>query len=498
MVERFVGFEYGIGVELKPVIGQNEERAMLELEREGNGIQMCDGMARRTWLSLGTLGAVGLTLPQWWASTAHGGDSTTPGARLPVTKPSAKACIQIYLTGGPGQHETWDMKPEAPTGIRGEFRPIDTSVSGFRVCEHLPRLAQQAHQYAIIRSLTHTGLSHSTSMYHMLTGHIHPSPGSLRHPAKSDMPGVGCNAGRFLKHPAYLPPYVGLPAIVNEEDGLPIPGQDAGILGETHAPFRVLGDLTRPDFRVPVLELAQGLSRERLDRRVALREVVDRQREHLAQEQTGRAVDIAYERAVNLLVSPKTEEAFNLSREPAALREKYGDHHFAQALLLARRLVEQGVPFVTVYWTSRFQADNQHWDTHFNQHVRMREHLLPHFDKAVSAFLDDMTQRGLLDETLVTWWGDFGRTPKINGQGGRDHWGFCQSVGLAGGGIKGGLVYGSSTKDGGYPETCPVTPDDLAATMFHCLGIDHTQHMHDLQGKPVRPSYGEPVFGVLA
>src|SRR5262249_53269254 len=175
-----------------------------------------------------------------------------------------------------------------------------------------------------------------------------------------------------------------LPLIVTEEDGLPIAGQDAGILGERHAPFRVLGDLTRPDFRIPALELAQGLSRERLNRRVALREAVDRQVEHLAHEQAGRAVDVEYERAVSLLVSPRTELAFDLSREPAALRERYGDHHFAQALLLARRLVEHGVPFVTVYWASRFQSDNQHWDTHFNQHVRMREHLLPHFDRALS------------------------------------------------------------------------------------------------------------------
>ena len=266
---------------------------------------------------------------------------------------------------------------------------------------------------------------------------------------------------------------------------------------ESHAPFRVIGDLTRPDFRVGALELAQGLSRERLNRRVGLREAIERQAEHLAQQPTGRATDIAYQRAVSLLASPQTEETFDLSREPPAVRERYGYHHFAQALLLARRLVERGVPFVTVYWASRFQSDNQHWDTHFNQHVRMRDHLLPPFDRAASAFLDDMTDRGLLDETLVTWWGEFGRTPKINGQAGRDHWGFCQSIGLAGGGVKRGMVYGSSTRDGGYPDTCPVTPDDLTATIFRCLGIDHTQDMYDLGGRPVRLSYGEPVAQVL-
>jgi hypothetical protein len=359
-------------------------------------------------------------------------------------------------------------------------------------------MAQRADQFATLRSVTHTGVNHSTSVYHMLTGHIHQFPGTLRHPAKSDMPSVGCNAGRFLKHPSYLPPHVTLPTVLNEEDGLPMPAQEAGILGENHAPFRVLGDLTRPDFRVPVLEMAQGLSRERLGRRAGLREILDRQLENAALEQSGRAVDVAYERAITLLASPKTEEAFDLSSEPAALRERYGNHHFAQALLLARRLVEHGVPFVTVYWSSRFQADDQHWDTHFNQHERMRTHLLPHFDKAMSAFLDDMTSRGLLDETLVIWGGEFGRPPKINAEGGRDHWGFCQSVGMTGGGVKRGLIYGSSTKDGGYADTFPVTPDDLAATIFHCLGVDHTQHMHDQTGRPVRLSFGEPVFDVLA
>jgi hypothetical protein len=484
-------------IEKHPVVTSSGDRGMLQFTSEGSGTPLCDGISRRTWLEIGTLGTIGLSLPQWWGAQARGDDPPTSGLKRERKPAGAKACIQIYLSGGPGQHETWDLKPDAPSGIRGEFRPIETSLAGFQICEHLPRMAQRAHQYATLRSVTHTGVNHSTSVYHMLTGHIHPFPGSLRHPVRSDMPGVGCNAGRFLNHPAYLPAYVSLPAIVVEEDGLPIPGQDAGILGENHAPFRVLGDLTRPDFRVPALELAQGLSRDRLNRRVDLREAIDRQVEYLAQEQSGRAVDSSYERAVSLLASSKTEEAFNLSREPAALRERYGNHHFAQALLLARRLVEHGVPFVTVYWTARFQSDNQHWDTHFNQHARMRQHLLPQFDQAVSAFLDDMTDRGLLDETLVTWWGEFGRTPKINPGGGRDHWGFCQSVGMTGGGIKRGLVYGSSTKDGGYPDTCPVTPDDLTATMFHCLGIDHSQHMHDQQGRPVRLSFGEPVSAVL-
>src|SRR5262245_11611897 len=277
---------------------------MLDFESEGSGARLCDGIPRRTWLTLGTLGTIGLSLPQWWTARARGGESPA-GLKMGATDATAKACIQIYLAGGPGQHETWDPKPEAPEGIRGGFRPIATSLPGFRICEHLPLMAQRAHQYTIIRSQTHSGVSHSTSMYHMLTGHIHPSPGSLRHPAKTDMPCVGCSAGKFLDHPPHLPPYVGLPLVVTEEDGLPIAGQDAGILGENHAPFRVIGDLTRPDFRVPALELAQGLSRERLNRRVALREAVDRQVEHLAHEQAGQAGGVENEGGVSRPCSPR-------------------------------------------------------------------------------------------------------------------------------------------------------------------------------------------------
>lgn len=179
------------------------------------------------------------------------------------------------------------------------------------------------------------------------------------------------------------------------------------------------------------------------------------------------------------------------------MRERYGKHHFGQALLLARRLVEAGVPIVTVYWNSPRNTDNQSWDTHTNQHERMSKHLLPAFDRAMSAFLDDLQSRGMLQETLVTWYGEFGRTPRINKQGGRDHWGFCQSIGLAGGGIRSGVVYGSSTNDGGYAESNPVSPDDLAATAFHCLGIDHQSHMHDRQQRPIPFSYGKPVLDLL-
>jgi hypothetical protein len=286
--------------------------------------------------------------------------------------------------------------------------------------------------------------------------------------------------------------------VVNDGDGLPVPGQGPGILGESHQPFLVLGDLTQPDFRVPALALPDGLSRRRLSERVGLRGAIDRQLDHLNLGDLGRSIDGSYARAVELLQSRRTEEAFDLAREPEPLRERYGRHHFAQGLLLARRLVEAGVPLITVYWNAPSNLDDQSWDTHNDQHRRMKDHLLPHFDRGLAAFLDDLGERGLLNETLVTWYGEFGRTPRINGGGGRDHWGFCQSIGIAGGGSPGGLVHGASTNDGGYPASDAVSPDDLAATLYHLLGIDHHALMYDLSGRPVPLSYGEPVAALVS
>jgi hypothetical protein len=463
---------------------------MIHLERHGT--RLCDGLTRRRWLSAGTLGALGFTLADWFQARVLAGGQV-------ARTPQARACIQIFLWGGPGAQETWDLKPDAPEGCRGEFRPIATSVAGTQICEHLPLLAQRADQYAIVRSLTHTGVNHGTSAYHMLTGHIHAAPGTLRHPAPTDMPNLGANAARFLPHPNHLPPHVHLPAVINDGDGLPVPGQGAGVLGEAHAPFAVLGDMTRPDFRVPALALAEGVSRRRLTARDGLRRAIDADAGHLARSSQVAAYGESSLKALDLLQSDKTASAFDLAAEPAEMRERYGPGPFGQSLVLARRLVEAGVPFVTVYWDSpQGNASNLSWDTHLDQHRRMRDHLLPPFDRGMSALLDDLAERDMQNETLVTWYGEFGRTPKINGQGGRDHWGFCQSVGLAGGGIRPGIIHGSSTRDGGYPATDSVSPDDLAATIFHLLGIDHHQSMQDLSGRPIPLSYGEPVGSLLS
>lgn len=465
---------------------------------EHTGVRLCDGMTRRRWLEVGALGTLGIAWPDLLQSAEPASSAATAPDSSASPRATAKACIQCFLWGGPSGQETWDPKPDAPDATRGDFRPIRTALPGVFYCEHLPAMAARADRYTILRSFTHEGVNHGTSAYHTLTGHVHRSPGTLRHPEPDDVPNLGVNAARYLTHPSYLPGYVHLPSIVNDGDGLPVPGQGAGFLGESHEPFTVLGDLTQPGFRVPALKLAHGVSRGRLSARIGLRDVIDAQSDHLDRAHEPRTVNAYYRRALDLLQSRETEAAFDLAREPARLRERYGQHHFAQALLLARRLVEAGVPLVTVYWNSPRNTDDQSWDTHQHQHRRLSQHLLPAFDRAMSALLDDLTERGLLDETLVTWFGEFGRTPKINRLGGRDHWGFCQSIGLAGGGIRQGYVHGSSNRDGGLPASAPVRPEDLSATLLHALGIAPQQTMHDLQGRPLPLSYGRVVEELLA
>jgi hypothetical protein len=462
---------------------------MIRLEH--TGLRLCDGLTRREFLRVGGLGPIGLSLPVLLQQQGRVEAAAAPSFG------KAKRCIQIFLWGGPGAQETWDLKPEAPLGTRGDFKPIRTSVPGLEICEHMPQLAQRAHRYALIRSQAHTGVNHGTSSYHMLTGHIHYDPGTLRRPAKKDVPNWAINASRFLPHPSELPACVKIPDPIWDGGVTEVPGQRPGFLGSGHEPFRVTGDLTKPDFRPDTLRLVEGVDTGRMRRRASLLHAVEGRAGFLGRSEAGQELDVYYGKALNLLSSPLAYRAFDLSAETRPARDRYGWHWFGQSLLLARRLVEAGVPLVTVYWNTPSLTVDESWDTHGDQHRRMKDTILPPFDRGLSALLDDLHERGLLDSTLVTWWGEFGRTPKINRGGGRDHWGFCQSVGLAGGGIRGGVVHGSSTEDGGYPHSDPVTPDDLTATLFHLLGIDPHRDMVDLEGRPIPLSYGEVVRAIL-
>jgi hypothetical protein len=458
------------------------------LELTGAGTQLCDGLSRRTFLRVGGLVVSGLTVP-----------SMLRGRAAASARGRAKSCIQLFMWGGPSQQETFDLKPHAPDGVRGLFRPIATRVPGTRVCEHLPRLAGLADRYALLRSVTHTGVNHGTSAYHMLTGHIHFNPGTLRHPTPNDYPSVCAAVGRFGRQPPDLPACAALPSVVYDGDGGEVPGQGPGLLGPRHAPFYVHGDLNRPDFTIQTLVLPEELNGERFRARVRLQGALDRQAERLARLPAARALDGHYERAFRLLQSPAAQRAFDLASEPAAVRERYGYYRngFGQSCLLARRLVEAGVPLVTVYWNSSDLSQADSWDTHANGFHRLAHDLLPALDQVLTTLLEDLDSRGLLDETLVVWMGEFGRTPKLNKNAGRDHWGFCQSVLMAGGGVRGGQVYGSSDAAAAYAAERPVSPDDLAATVYQALGIPLDQTLLDAQGRPVPLCAGKPVWGLF-
>lgn len=451
----------------------------------GSSPRLCDGIRRREFLRAGGLALAGLSLPHLFPAQAASG------------KARFKSVIQLYLWGGPAQQETFDLKPHAPTGIRGDFRPIATRTPGLLICEHLPRLALLSEQYAIVRSLTHTGVNHGTSSYHMLTGRIHDTPGTLRHPTPTDHPSVNAAVNRFVRSPRGLPATVSLPSVLYDGDGGEVPGQGPGLLGQRFTPFMVNGDPTRPDFSIETLTLPREVDGARLRDRIALQAALDHEGERLARLPAARALDDYHDQAFRLLQSPAAQRAFRLSAEPTTVRERYGRHHFGQSCLLARRLIEAGVRLVTVYWNAPTNTDNQSWDTHSNSFERLRKYLLPAYDLAVSALLEDLQARGLLGETLVLSMGEFGRTPKINKNAGRDHWGFCQSMLLFGGGVRGGQVYGSSDASAAYAAELPVSPDDVAATVFHGLGIALDQEIRDSQGRPLPLCLGKPVLGLF-
>ncbi|HEY7154595.1 MAG TPA: DUF1501 domain-containing protein, partial [Gemmataceae bacterium] len=336
-----------------------------------------------------------------------------------------------------------------------------------------------------------------TSAYHMLTGHIHISPGTLRHPAPDDYPSVNAAVNRFARPARGMPTTVSLPSVLYDGDGGEVPGQGPGLLGQRFTPFMVNGDPTRPDFSIETLTLPAEMDGKRLRRRIALQAALDREGERLARLPAARALDDYHEQAFRLLQSPAARRAFNLAVEPTAVRQRYGRHHFGQSCLLARRLIEANVRLVTVYWNAPSNTDNQSWDTHSNSFERLQKYILPAYDRAVSALLEDLQARGLLSETLVLSAGEFGRTPKINRQAGRDHWGFCQSILLAGGGVRGGQVYGSSDASAAYAAELPVSPDDLAATVFDGLGVALDREIRDTQGRPLPLCLGKPVSGLF-
>jgi hypothetical protein len=459
-----------------------------------------DLLNRRGLLQLGG-GMLGLSLGGLWRAQAAGRSATV------TTKP-LRACILVFYYGGPSHLDTYDLKPNAPAEVRGEFKSIPTTVPGLHVCEHLPHMARLMHKVALVRSVTHAASLHDSASIHALTGRPLDGPDrELFAPQPQFYPSYG-SAVAALGPGGHRAPFAALPfTFRNVHD---VPCQGGGFLGARFDPIRVECDAASRRYQADLLRRPEGADAARLDNRRRLAELLDRTpASHPLREQ--------YERAYGLIDSAAVRDALDITREPQSVRDRYGfgsepvavgegggggngaEMGFArqlrgQNLLLARRLVEAGVQFVNVY---DFKQQGQNWDAHFKCFNQHKTHLLPPADRGLSGLIEDLDQRGLLDTTLVVAMGEFGRTPKINGEGGRDHWPHCYTVLLAGGGIRGGAVHGSSDRHGAYPAADPVTPGDLAATIFWRFGIDPAAEIIDQGGRPHGLASGDPIHRIF-
>jgi hypothetical protein len=471
-------------------------------------------MSRRQLLRVGGLGSFGLTLPALLRAEARGAplkeEKRSPAALRPI-----RSCILVFYYGGPSHLDTYDMKPNAPAEIRGQFGSITTSVPGIRVCEHLPETARVLDRLAIVRSMHHPMTNHNAAAFTTLCGRD-PLKGDLELLSndRNDPPCYGAILSAMMRERPGLPTYVALPHVMYNV--VQLPGQVPGFLGSAHGPFQVNADPSAPDFQMGELELPGDLPLDRLDHRASLLSMLDKQRSrslsHVeAVMKAGKSssasgstapgtgtttgldpCDVYTEKALRLLHSPAVRRAFDLGLEDPKLRDRYGRHKLGQSVLLARRLVEAGVRFITVY-DGQYNGQTANWDSHENVFGRLKNDLAPPADQSFAALITDLANRGLLEETLVIAMGEFGRTPKINAKAGRDHWPNCYSVVLAGGGVRGGITFGSSDKLGAYPDSDGVSPGDLAATLFWRFGLNPAQDIVDLTGRPYTLAIGRPI-----
>jgi hypothetical protein len=441
----------------------------------GRPYRLCDGLSRREVLRVGAAGLAGVTLPNLFRLQKAG--AADPDKPISV--------INMWLAGGPSHLETFDPKPEAPQEIRGPFGAIDTNVAGFRLSELLPHLAQRADKFALVRTMAHTHNDHDASQW-MLSGYFYtPTATVLQYPS------MGSVFTRLNAGPGDFPPYWHMPIygkfVVNAPEGF-----GAGYLGHKFDPLLVDGDPNRPGFTFRGLALPGDMDPTRFTRRLSLLETVEQSVRHVEQTNLVDGVDENYQKAFSLITSAKVREAFAIDNEDPRTRDRYGRSQFGQNTLLARRLIEVGARFVNVRWPGRGFA----WDTHSNNFNGHKNTLVPPVDQALSALLDDLDARGLLDTTLVLCMGEFGRTPKINANAGRDHWQYCYSIAAAGAGIQGGQVIGASDAQGAHPRTRPFWPHDLCATIYHLLGVDWQQSLPTNIGRalPILPARSEPIW----
>ncbi len=433
------------------------------------------GLTRRNMLQIGAIGALNLTLPTLLASGGR-------AAR-------ADSCILVFLNGGPSHLDMWDMKPDLPKEIRSEFKPVATDVPGVQVCEHLPRLARRMSRCTLVRSVRHDQVAHAPAVYTALTGIRSNVRAGIMGAKPTDHPAIGSAVGRFRPPAAQVPPYVLLPFLTAEgAGGPPQPGFLGGWLGKAHDPFLVLRGTGPDGLAMPTLAPGAGLSVERVKGRQALLAGLGR----VGSDEVGRL----QARACDLLTSSAAQKAFQIEREPPRVRDAYGRNVYGQSLLLSRRLIEAGTRLACVSWAPDANAT---WDTHGQNFKKLKDDLLPPFDRGFSMLLDDLGARGLLERTLVVVMGEIGRTPKINGNAGRDHWEHCYTVLFAGGGTKGGHIHGASDRHGAYPSRNPVSAGDVVATIYEALGVAPDTEAQDRLGRPLTlvPD-GTPIRDVFA
>jgi hypothetical protein len=437
-------------------------------------------VSRRSVLQVGALGWLGLGLPA--ALRAEGGS----------IRVRAKSVIFLHQFGGASHHDTFDLKPEAPSEIRGSFRPIATSLPGLEVCEHLPRLARLADRFCLVRSVHHTTSQHNSAAYYSLTGHKPLIDIVTANASATDFPAYGAIVDKLVPSTNRVPTAVSLPTMI--ADGpFRTPGEFAGFLGKQHDPLFITRNPNGSRFQVEELRLPLEVPLDRAGDRSALLAGLasySRLNESIA---AVRGMDAYQHRAFALLTSSETQRAFDIDREDPRLRDRYGRTTYGQSVLLARRLVEAGVRFVTVYYSPGISG----WDTHKDNFETLRNSRLPITDQTVSALIEDLDSRSLLDETLIVWTGEFGRSPRINKDAGRDHWPRCYTILMAGGGLKRGHIHGASDASGASPRDSPCTPDDISATMFYCLGIDPATELRDQLDRPIPVSQGAPIRSLL-
>ncbi len=442
-------------------------------------------LSRRQLLSAGTVGTMGLTLPELFQAETH--------AAIGGLKPTAKSVILLYQWGGPSHLESFDMKPDGPESSRGQFKPISSNLDGVQVCELLPRFAQVMDRFSLVRSIHHKFGNHNPPGYYGITGHAPPADDQRLRDTPDLFPHYGSVVDYLAPAPKEIPSFVAMPAVIS--DGSVVPGQHGSFLGKRHDPLLITQDVNAPDFRLPELSLPQGIDAQRLNDRRALLNSLDRQSGLIEKLPVARGLNAFHERAFSMLSSPKVKEAFDLSREPDKVRQAYGRNLYGQCVLLARRLVETGVRLVSVYYCN--PGGGFIWDTHKNNFPELKDKLLPTTDTAVPTLIRDLEDRGLLKDTLVIWMGEFGRTPGINKDAGRDHWPHCYPALLAGGGMKRGFVYGASDSAGAYPAENGVKPDNIGGTLYRALGIDPHTEVRDRQNRPL-PIAGDPIRELFA